>query len=137
MKKALSLAMLLLCWMIFLTTSADAAVEWQTLKTLELNEKLVDVAITPDGRWTFALTAGGDVLVYSAAGKLEDTLNVGGKFDGISSSAQGDKIFLTNRTAGTVQIIAVEFVKEIDTSTAPIQGPPDAPVTIAVFDDFQ
>lgn len=136
-KKAPIIITLLLCAVVLLTNNASATVEWQTLKTLEFNQKLVDVAVTPDGRWTFALTVGGDILIYSAAGKLEDTLNVGGKFDGISSSASGDKIFLSNRTAGTVQIIAVEFVKEIDTSNAPFQGPPEAPVAIVVFDDFQ
>lgn len=137
MKRALTLLMLLICGFVLLTNSAHSTVEWQIVRTMELKQEFVDVAVTPDGRWTFALTAGGDVLIYSAAGKLEDTLKVGGSFDGITSSPGGDKIYLSNRTAGTVQIIAVEFVKEIDTSTAPFKGPADAPVTIAVFNDFQ
>jgi len=129
--------MLLICGFVLLTNSAHSTVEWQIVRTMELKQEFVDVAVTPDGRWTFALTAEGDVLIYSAAGKLEDTLHVGGRFDKITSSASGDKIYLSNQKAATLQIIAVEFVKEIDTSSAPFQGPPEARVAIVVFDDFQ
>jgi hypothetical protein len=112
-------------------------VEWQRIQTIEIGKKLVDVAVTPDGRWTFALTADGDVLIYSAVGKLQDTLQVGVGFDGIACSATGDKIYLSNRAAGKLQIVEVEFVREINTAGSPFLGPPEAPVTLVVFSDFQ
>jgi hypothetical protein len=137
MKRALGPFILLTCGFLLLNSTAYATVDWQIIKTLELKQAFIDVAVTPDGRWTFALTAEGDVLIYSAAGKLEGTLNVQGKFDKISTSANGDKIYLSDQEAATLKIIAVEFVKEIDTNNAPFKGPADAPVTIAVFNDFQ
>jgi hypothetical protein len=112
-------------------------VEWQSIQTIEIGKKLVDVAVTPDGRLTFALTADGDVLIYSAAGKLQDKVQVGAGFDGIACSATGDKIYLSNRAAGKLQIVEVEFVREINTAGSPFLGPPEAPVTLVVFSDFQ
>jgi hypothetical protein len=136
MKKAMIVPVLLVC-IGLLSVGAHATVEWQSMQTIELAKELVDVAVTPDGRWAFALTAEGDVLIYSAAGKLEDTLHVGGGFDRIACSASGDRIYLSNRAAGRLQIVEIEFVKEIDTAGSPFLGPPKAPVTVVVFSEFQ
>ncbi len=136
MKRAMIVPVLLVC-IGLLTVGAHATVEWRRSQTIEMRKKLVDVAVTPDGRWTFALTANGDVLVYSAAGKLEDTLEVGGGFDGIACSVSGDKIYLSNRAAGKLQIVEVEFVREINTAGSPFLGPPEAAVKVVVFSDFQ
>ena len=116
---------------------ASAGVDWQTVRTIELEKALADLAITPDGQRTFALTDDGDVLVYSAAGKPEGRLEVGGGFDRIGTSPSGDKIYLTDRTHGTQRVVEVEFVQQIDTAGAPFKGPAGAPVTVVVFDDFQ
>jgi len=136
MKRAMIAAALLVC-LGLLTVGAHAAVEWQSIQTIETGKKLVDVAVTPDGRRTFALTADGEVLVYAAAGRLEDTLQVGVGFDGISCSAIGDRIYLSNRAAGKLQIVEVIFVRDINTAGSPFLGPPEAPVTVVVFSDFQ
>lgn len=136
MKRAMIAPVLLVC-IGFLPAGAHATVEWRSIQTIEIGKKLVDVAVTPDGRWSFALTADGDVLIYSAAGKLEDTLHVRGGFDRIACSATGDKIYLSNRAAGKLQIVEVDFVREINTAGSPFLGPPEAPVTVVVFSDFQ
>ena len=136
MKRAMIVPGLLIC-IGLLTVSAHATVEWQSIQTIEMRKELVDVAVTPDGRWTFALTGNGDVLIYSAAGKLEDTLHVGGGFDGIACSVSGDRIYLSNRAAGKLQIVEVEFVKEINTAGSPFMGPSEAPVKVVVFSEFQ
>jgi hypothetical protein len=136
MKRAVIVPVLLVC-IGLLTVGAHATVEWQNSQTIQTGKKLLDFAVTPDGRWTFALTPDGDVLIYSAAGKLEDTLHVGEGFDGIACSAGGDKIYLSNRGAGRLQVVDIEFVKEIDTAGSPFLGPPGAPVTVVVFSEFQ
>ena len=136
MKRAMIVPVLLVC-IGLLTVGAHATVDWQSSQTIQIGRTLLDIAVTPDGRWTFALTPDGDVLIYSAAGKLEDTLHVGGGFEGIACSASGDKIYLSNRAAGRLQIVEIEFVKEIDTAGSPFLGPSGAPVTVVVFSDFQ
>jgi hypothetical protein len=136
MKRAMIAPVLLVC-IGLLTVGAHATVDWQSGQTIQIGKGLLDVAVTPDGKWTFALTSGGDVLIYSAAGKLEDTLHVGEGFDGIACSAGGDKIYLSNRGAGRLQVVDIEFVKEIDTAGSPFLGPPGAPVTVVVFSEFQ
>jgi len=136
MKRARIVPGLSICFGL-LTVGAHATVKWQSIQTIEMRKELVDVAVTPDGRWTFALTANGDVLIYSAVGKLEDTLHVGGGFDRVACSVSGDKIYLSNLAAGRLQIVEIEFVKTIDTAGSPFLGPPGAPVTVVVFSEFQ
>jgi DNA-binding beta-propeller fold protein YncE len=136
MQRAMIAPVLLVC-IGLLPVGAHATVEWQSIQTIEIGKRLVDVAVTPDGRRTFVLTADGNVLIYSAAGKLEDMLQVGAGFDGISCSADGDRVYLSNRAAGKLQIVEVDFIREINTAGSPFLGPPDAPVTVVVFSDFQ
>jgi hypothetical protein len=131
------IALVLLVCLGLLSVGAHATVEWQSIQTAEIGKKLADVAVTPDGWWTFTVTANGEVLIYSAAGKLEDTLQAGGGFDGIACSATGDRIYLSNRAAGKLQIVEIEFIREINTAGSPFLGPPEAPVTVVVFSDFQ
>lgn len=136
MKRAMIAPVLLVC-LGLLPAGAHGTAEWHSSQAIEIGKKLLDVAVTPDGRLAFALTADGEVFIYSAAGKLEDKLQVGVGFDGIACSATGDKIYLSNRAAGKLQIVEVEFIREIDTAGSPFLGPPEAPVTLVVFSDFQ
>jgi DNA-binding beta-propeller fold protein YncE len=121
-----------------LTSSfASDNVEMNVYKTLQLEETPIDVAVSPDGRRIFVLTDRGEVVVYSSAAKIEAKIDVGQHVDQIKLGPRGDTLILKSGKNKTVQIVSVDFVQKINTSGSPFKGPENAPVVIAVFDDFQ
>jgi len=117
--------------------SASDAVQWTLLKTLKLEAAPLDVAVSADGRRIFVLTEQGKIIVYTANAEEEATIDVGDHVDKIQVGPRGDIIFSNSRKNKSVQIFAVDFIQNIDVSNSPFKGPADAPIVIAVFDDFQ
>lgn len=116
---------------------AGAKVEWQIENTLKTGQPPLDVAVSADGQSIFVLTGDGSVLIYNSQGKLEDTIKVGSHIDQIRVGPVGDQIFATSRQNQTVEVITLNFIREINVKGSPFKGPQDAPVVIAVFSDFQ
>lgn len=116
---------------------AAGNVEWNILKTLQLEATPIDVAITPDGRRIFVLTDQGEVVIYSSTGKMEAKIDVGQHVDQLKSGPKGTSLILSSGGNKTVQIVALDFIQKINVSGAPFKGPEDAAMVIAVFDDFQ
>jgi hypothetical protein len=135
--KTLAPLTLLIVLFSFSSLSASDAVEWNILKTLKLEAAPIDLAVSADGRRIFVLTDQGKIIVYSANAEEEGTIEVGDQVDKIQVGPRGDIIFLDSRKDKTVQICAVDFIQNIDVSGSPFKGPADAPIVIAVFDDFQ
>jgi hypothetical protein len=121
----------------FATSLASENVEWNILKTLQLDATPIDVVITPDGRRIYVLTDQGEVLIYSSMTKMEAKIDVGQHVDQLKLGPRGETLILTSGENKTVQIVTVDFIQKINVSGAPFKGPEGAPVVIAVFDDFQ
>ncbi|OGQ96632.1 MAG: hypothetical protein A2521_08250 [Deltaproteobacteria bacterium RIFOXYD12_FULL_57_12] len=128
-------AMLLV--LVGLAGTAWAAVDWKTVSSWRPEERPVDLAFSQDGKWVFLLTARNNVLIYSAAGKLEGRIPVEPGAQGIAISPRGDQLLLFNPGKESVQVIAVGFIVQINTVGAPFMGPAEAPVEIVLFSDFQ
>ena len=118
-------------------TSPIAAVEWAVRDTLKTDGAPLDVAVSPDRRWTFVLTDRGNVLVYSASGGLQGRISVGRGVSGIQMGPEDETLLLISRENKTIRLIDIEFVRAIDIAGSPFRGPPDAPVVMVVFSDFQ
>jgi hypothetical protein len=121
----------------FTNSFASDNVEWNVYKTLQLEESPVDVAITPDGRRIFVLNDQGEIVIYSSAGKILAKIDVGKHVDQLKLGPRGDSLILSSGKKKTVEIVTIDFIQKIDVSGSPFKGPADAPVVIAVFDDFQ
>ena len=115
----------------------QAAVEVSIQKTLQTDAAPIDVVVSGDGRTTFVLTDNGSVLVYDNFGKLTETIEIGSHIDSIDLGPSGERLFATSRQNKTVEIIELSFIKNINTDGSKFKGPADAPVTIAVFSEFQ
>ena len=138
MLKPISIMQIAILSLFFLSVSTSLAeVDWNIEKTIQTGDAPLDVATTSDGKMTFVLTKGGSVLIYNQDGSLKDKIPVGNKSDSIEVSPKGDRLFLSNEKNKTVQIISLSFTVKIDTAGAPFKGNKNAPVTIAVFSDFQ
>jgi predicted DsbA family dithiol-disulfide isomerase len=120
-----------------LSTQSPAFVEWNIHKTLKLDTQPLDVAVSTNGNSIFVLTKSGKIQIYSPDGKLKDKIDVGHHVDQIKSGPREEWLFLSNRKNKTVEILHIDFIQQIDISGSPFKGVESAPVTIAVFSDFQ
>ena len=116
---------------------ATASVEWDILKTLQLEAAPIDVAVSTDGKLIFVLTEQGQILIYSSGGPLKDKIEVGNHFDHIKVGPRGENLILNSRKNKLVQVIALDFIQDINVSGSPFKGSEDAAVVVAVFDDFE
>jgi hypothetical protein len=133
------LAIFLLSAFIILTmlTHSHAEVEWTLHKTFKTQKPPRDLEASVNGKWVFILTEQGEILIYSSNGVLRDTIDVGDSIDSIKAGPREDILFLSSRIDSTVQLITLEFIQNINVSESPFKGLADAPIAIAVFNDFQ
>ncbi len=138
--KTLKLIMLVASVMVLGAFGGGAAsdtVEWNVYRTLQLDETPLDVLITPDARRIFVLTNKGEILVFSSTTNIEATLKVGKQVDQIELGPGEDTLILKSSKDKTIQIVSLDFIKNINISGSPFKGPENAPIVIATFDDFQ
>lgn len=116
---------------------AAAKLDWTELRRVDLPGEPLDTAASRDGKTLFVLVPG-EILVYALQeNQVEGRIPVDPGFDRLSYSAARDSLILSSRTGRKVIFMRVEQIQEIDVSGLPHTGPADAPVTIAVFDDYQ
>ena len=118
-------------------TSASAELEWTFREPVPLTSAPLDNAVSADGQLLFMLSAG-EIAVYSLTqNKTINTIPIDPDYDRISVSPRGNSLIVTSSAGKSMKIIDLEFIFQIDTSGLPLKGPADAPVTIAVFSDYQ
>jgi hypothetical protein len=119
------------------TTPAWAEVDAQVVRTLDLAAKPLDMAIPGNGRYIYVLTADAKLQVFMGNGQLRDTVPVDPGVDHIQPSPREDLLFLMDSAQNRIQVLYLDFVQKIAVGGSPVKGPADAPVTVAVFTDFQ
>ena len=102
-----------------------------------LSGAAVDLTVSDDGKWTFILTGIGEVAVYDKSGQLLQTLKVGRGFDRIVYDQAGNRLLLGGSGRQELRVITLAMRYGIDDSSSPIKGAVNAPVTVAVYNDFQ
>ena len=118
-------------------STASAELEWTFRKQVPLTSAPLDNADSADGQLLFMLSAG-EIAVYSLTqSKTINTIPIDGDYDRISVSPKGNSLIVTSSAGKSMKIIDLEFIFQIDKSGLPLKGPADAPVTIAVFSDYQ
>jgi protein-disulfide isomerase len=132
--------------MLFLSTSSALAaanvsgqskVQLQVGKTWQLPAKPLDIVYSLDGKKVFILTKQNQVLVYKADGELLGKIDVEKGVSAIDIAPRGEKLFLINQNNNSFTDLSVDFIVNVDITGSPYIGPDDAPVTIAVFTDFE
>ncbi len=113
------------------------AVELNVHQTLKLEGTPVDVAVSPSGQSIYVLTDRGEILIYSADGSLRDRVQVSKTLSAIRVGPRDETLFLTDRAKGTIEVVTLDLVKDVDVTGSPFKGSENAPVVIAVFTDFQ
>lgn len=114
-----------------------AKADWQVIHSLNLKTTPVDVVVSSDNRWIYLLDNQGQLLIYGFNGQLRDTINVGSDIDEIKAGPREDLLFLLSRSKSSLQLISINVIENINIERAPYEGPEQAPITVAVFSDFQ
>jgi WD40 repeat protein len=129
-------------WVFFVVSAGfvgtvSAELEWTFRNPVPLTAAPLDNAVSADGQLLFMLSAG-EIAVYSLTqSKTINTIPIDPDYDRISVSPRGNSLIVTSSAGKSMRIIDLEFVYQIDKSGLPLKGPADAPVTIAVFSDYQ
>ena len=113
-----------------------AAVELGGKRALDVGTGAVDVVATPDGQKIYVLTQSGELKILNGAGKLNGSVSVGEGYTSVQPMGRGQQVMLFGPKVGAT-VVSLDFIQTIDVAGLAVRGKPDAPVTIAVFSDFQ
>ena len=112
-------------------------VEWKVQQSWATSGKTLDMVNSLDGQFTYILNDKQQVQVYNNMGQLQGSIPVEEGVSSIDITPQGEILYLVNNAKQTFSSMAVSFVVDVDTAGAPFKGPADAPVTLALFTDFE
>ncbi len=121
----------------FLCSPAWADLSWRTLNELNLEKEPLDVAASTDGQTVFILVPG-EIIVYDLSNnKVEKKIPVETGFDRLTYAPKINAVVLAGSRSNLLRIIKLEEIYQLDLSGLPFQGTENAPVTVAVFSDYQ
>jgi len=117
--------------------AATVGVEATKLKQLAMDEPPLDVETSTDGKLMFVLVPG-EVLIYSnLGGRPINHIDVNSHFDRMTFAEKLDILSLSSNSNKKVDMVRIDLISDVSTDGSPYLGKADAPVTIAVFDDYQ
>ena len=97
----------------------------------------VDMVQSVDGKYIYILTDNHKLLIYEPNGNLKASVDVDPGVVAIDTDARGENVLLVDKDNKSFSVYSVDFVAEIDVSGAPFKGKAEAPITVAVFSDFE
>lgn len=112
-------------------------VEWTLNQTWKIPAGTIDFTYSLDKKYGYFLTADQKVYVYSHAGQQLGFVPVPEGVNKIDIAPQGETLYLLDSKKNAFFSVAIDFVVNVDTTGSPIKGKVDAPVTIAIFTDFE
>lgn len=118
-------------------TSAATAFEWTLKQQFTIEQTPLAMATTPDGKILYILVPG-KVLLYSLSEKkVTDFMPVDRDLDRLAYSGKDNLFMLSSSRSASVKVFQLENKARIDLAGSPVRGGERAPVTIAVYSDFQ
>jgi hypothetical protein len=114
-----------------------AEMSWRVIKEIDLKDQPLDMVTALDGKTLFILVPG-EVLVQDMnSAEITQRISVGKEFDRLTYSFRKNSLILSSSSAKRIKVIQLERIFEFDFSGLPHLGLDNAPVTIAVFSDYQ
>jgi len=127
----------ILVGLVLMPQVVHARIETEEIGRFNLDRPAIDFAMSADEDLIFVLTDRA-VVVYSISGnRVETRIPVDGLFDRITYNYRDNTLFLSSSQSGTFKVVRIDKLFDIDISGLPVKGPATAPVTIAVFNDYQ
>ena len=119
------------------TQSGNPEILFDKSRQWQLPYVPTDMVQSVDGQYIYILTDNHKLLIYEPNGNLKASVDVDPGVVAIDTDARGENVLLIDKDSKTFSVFSVSFVAEIDTAGAPFKGKADAPVTVAVFSDFE
>lgn len=119
------------------TSESTSTLEWIVVNEWQLTATPIDIAHSLDDKYVFVLAEDQKVYVYNSAGKLEGTIPVDPGVTAIDIAPRAERLYLINDETKTFSALTIDFIRNINTAGSPYLGPEDAPVTVALFTDFE
>ena len=121
---------------ILIPSVLQAAFEHEAIHKAEIGAPILDVTTNPAEDLVFVLTPGA-ILIYSSAERaVLDRIPLDASYDRIAYQ-NDDRLVLTAAQPSRINIIRFSRIYDIDLSGRAVKGPPDAKVSLVVFDDYQ
>jgi len=115
----------------------DNRVEWSVEQTWPVTGKTLSMVHSLDGKLVYILNDKQEVQVFNNQGELQGSIPVDKGVSAIDIAPQGETLYFVDDINNTYSSISVSLVVDVDISGSPFKGPADAPVTIALFTDFE
>ena len=116
---------------------AQAAFEWKEVRALPIEGQALATAASADGQWLYVLTPG-EVLIYALGDyRIESRIPIDAAIDQLIYSPTTNSLILSGKTSKVIRVIQLEQVHAFTYEGLAFKGPENAPVTIAVFSDYQ
>ena len=96
-----------------------------------------DMVQSVDGKFIYILTDNHKLLIYEPNGRLKASVDVDPGVVAIDTDARGENVLLIDKDKKSFSVFSVAFVADVDIAGSPFKGKADAPVTVAVFSDFE
>lgn len=119
------------------TQSGNPEILFDKSRQWQLPYVPTDMVQSVDGQYIYILTDNHKLLIYEPNGNLKASVDVDPGVVAIDTDARGENVLLIDKDSKTFSVFSVSFVAEIDIAGAPFKGKADAPVTVAVFSDFE
>lgn len=114
-----------------------AETEGRVIQEIDLKEQPLDMVTALDGKTLYVLVPGAVLVQDMRSKEISQRISVDKEFDKLTFSPRNNTLILASSTAKTLKIIQLERTYEFDFSGLPYLGRNKAPVTIAVFSDYQ
>lgn len=124
-------------FVIAVSSSMAGELYWSDYGDIDFQCVPIDIGISYDARWIFALCRGELVVYDQQSSRLASRIPVDTIFTQISWSESTKSVLLASNTQSKVKQLRIDEIISFDLTKLPILGKADAPVTIVVFSDYQ
>lgn len=120
-----------------LAASQNSSIDTSVMATWKIDAKPLDMVHTLDNKRVFILGDDSKVHIFSTEGSKQGEIQVDKGVSAIDIAPRGELLYLVNQNDNTFTSLTVSFNATIDITGAPFLGDENAPVTLALFSDFQ
>ena len=120
-----------------LASAQPSNIDWTLAGQIKLESPPLDVESTADGELVFVLLPGKVVVYNKHANRQLNQIPIDQGYDRLTYATGSETLILTSSSTSALKVIHIDQVHNISVEGSPFMGPENAPVTLAVFDDYE